>query len=121
MTHGDGFLLVYSVVQMSSFQEVGHYRDKILRIKESDVWPLVLVGNKADLAEEREVQPSEGKALADSWAIPFSETSAKTRMNVDHIFAELVREVRKKTGFNPNSQSGGGSVAVIGRRICSLF
>jgi GTPase SAR1 family protein len=53
------------------------------------------VGSKADLSDDREVPADEGKALARKWNCPGFETSAKTRMNVDEVFTELVRIVVK--------------------------
>nr|XP_019968964.1 PREDICTED: ras-related protein Rap-2a-like [Paralichthys olivaceus] len=55
--------------------------------------PVVLVGNKVDLEDEREVSPSEGQALAEDWGCPFMETSAKSKTMVDELFAEIVRQM----------------------------
>eukprot|EP01117_Protostelium_nocturnum_P000157 TRINITY_DN1022_c0_g1_i1.p1 TRINITY_DN1022_c0_g1~~TRINITY_DN1022_c0_g1_i1.p1 ORF type:complete len:846 (-),score=320.97 TRINITY_DN1022_c0_g1_i1:76-2496(-) len=88
---GDGFLLMYSVTSRSSFDEVSSIRDQILRVKDSDSVPCVLLGNKIDLESQREVETSEGVKLANSWGIPFFETSAKTRINIDESMHELVR------------------------------
>jgi GTPase SAR1 family protein len=63
--------------------------------------PLILVGNKCDIFDEREVNAIEGKDLAAEWGCPFYETSAKTKQNVDEIFAEVVR--RMKTAQNSSS------------------
>jgi GTPase SAR1 family protein len=41
------------------------------------------------------VPTSEGKTLAEKFDVPFFETSAKTRVNVDEVFFELVRLVKK--------------------------
>ncbi|KAK7879111.1 hypothetical protein WMY93_034108, partial [Mugilogobius chulae] len=55
--------------------------------------PVVLVGNKVDLEEEREVSLSEGQALAEDWGCPFMETSAKSKTMVDELFSEIVRQM----------------------------
>uniref|UniRef100_A0A3Q3VZ69 Uncharacterized protein n=1 Tax=Mola mola TaxID=94237 RepID=A0A3Q3VZ69_MOLML len=73
--NGQGFILVYSLVNQQNTAFV----------------PVVLVGNKVDLEEEREVSPSEGQALAEDWGCPFMETSAKSKTMVDELFAEIVR------------------------------
>jgi GTPase KRas protein len=93
--HGEGFLLVYSVTTRSSFEEIVKLRDQIVRVKE-DVpkVPLVLVGNKCDLEDRRQVTKTEGEDLARSWGVPFFEASAKLRINVENCFYQLVREIR---------------------------
>ena len=53
-----------------------------------------MVGNKVDLPT-RSVETKQGRALADSYGIPYIETSAKTRQGVDDAFYTLVREIRK--------------------------
>ena len=91
---GQGFLLVYSVTAKRSFETIGEMKDKILQSKESDKFPMVLCGNKCDLEEERKVTAEEGRDLAKSWNISFFETSAKSRINIEESFIELVKLVR---------------------------
>jgi len=59
-------------------------RCKILRVHEQGK-PMILVGNKADLADSRAVSTEEGRILAQGWGIPYIETSAKTKNNVDKV------------------------------------
>ncbi len=47
MRTAQGFLIVYSVTSPSSFHEVSQFRDQILRVKDADNVPIVIVGNKA--------------------------------------------------------------------------
>uniref|UniRef100_A0A7S4IDI2 small monomeric GTPase n=1 Tax=Vannella robusta TaxID=1487602 RepID=A0A7S4IDI2_9EUKA len=91
---GQGFLLVYSVTAKRSFETIGEMKDKILQSKESDKFPMVLCGNKCDLEKERKVTAEEGRDLAKSWNISFFETSAKSRINIEESFIELVKLVR---------------------------
>ena len=58
--------------------------------------PFILVGNKSDLTDRRAVQIQNAKAQADDWKVPYVETSAKTRENVDKVFFDLMREIRVK-------------------------
>ncbi|KAK6311109.1 hypothetical protein J4Q44_G00191640 [Coregonus suidteri] len=62
--NGQGFILVYSLVNQQSFQDIKALRDQIIRVKRYERVPMVLVGNKVDLEGEREVSSGEGKALA---------------------------------------------------------
>ena len=55
MRSGEGFLLVFSVTDRTSFEEVSRFHKQILRVKDRDEFPIMLVGNKADLAQQRVV------------------------------------------------------------------
>jgi GTPase KRas protein len=55
MRTGEGFLLVYSITSRESFDEIRTFQQQILRVKDKDIFPMVVVGNKLDLASERKV------------------------------------------------------------------
>lgn len=55
MRTGEGFLLVYSITSRQSFEEISTFQQQILRVKDKDYFPMVVVGNKCDLENEREV------------------------------------------------------------------
>jgi len=104
MRDGKGFLLVYNITSRPTFDEVSNLYDKILRTKDTDKVPIVLVGNKCDLKDERQVKYEEGAALAKTWGCPFFETSAKKKYNNEACFFELVREIRKMEHSNPKGK-----------------
>ena len=120
MRTGQGFLCVYAITSRSSFDEINAFREQILRVKDADTVPMVLVGNKSDLEAERQVTKVEGQDLAKSYGCPFFESSAKTRVNVEEGFYQLVREIRKSSG-----PGGGGKKPAQGggkkKGGCSLF
>ena len=60
-------------------------------MKNDENIPFLLVGNKADLEEKRQVTIEEAQARAQQWAVPYVETSAKTRANVDKVSPCVVR------------------------------
>uniref|UniRef100_T1JCJ7 Ras-like protein 2 n=1 Tax=Strigamia maritima TaxID=126957 RepID=T1JCJ7_STRMM len=95
MRSGEGFLLIFSVTDRSSFDEIYKFHKQILRVKDRDEFPMLLVGNKADLEHHRLVSSEEALALSRQLKLPYIECSAKLRMNVDQAFHELVRIVRK--------------------------
>jgi GTPase KRas protein len=101
MRDGKGFLLVYNITSRPTFDEVIVLRDKILRTKDADKVPIVLVGNKCDLKDERQVDINEGNEMAKKWGCPFFETSAKLKLNNESCFFELVREIRKMDKASP--------------------
>uniref|UniRef100_A0A131YJM7 Ras-related protein M-Ras n=1 Tax=Rhipicephalus appendiculatus TaxID=34631 RepID=A0A131YJM7_RHIAP len=64
MRKGDGFLLVYSVTDKQSFDNMGHFHTQILRVKDRDSYPMLLVANKVDLVHLRRVSEEQGRELA---------------------------------------------------------
>lgn len=96
MRDGEGFLLVYSLLERSTFVGITKISEQIKRVKDTDKHvPIILIGNKSDMADKREVSYGEGDILARSLKCPFFETSAKLRVNIDDCFHELVREIKK--------------------------
>jgi len=91
--NGQGFVIVYSITNHQTFQDIKNMREQITRVKGTDRVPLLLVGNKVDLEHQREVATMEGLALAQAWNCPFIEASARNKMNVNEVFAEIVREM----------------------------
>lgn len=59
----EAFLLVFSITSRSSFEQAMVMRDFVLRVKDREV-PMVLVGNKSDLEDKREISAQE----AEEWA-----------------------------------------------------
>ena len=57
---------------------------------------MVLVGNKSDLADKRQVNTEEGQELAEKYGMQFYETSAKSGENVEEIFFKSADEIAKK-------------------------
>ncbi|GBB97044.1 hypothetical protein RclHR1_02900007 [Rhizophagus clarus] len=112
MRTGEGFLLVYSIVSRNSFEEISTFHQQILRVKDKDYFPIIVVANKCDLEMERQVSGHEGRELAKQFNCRFIETSAKQRVNVDEAFYNLVREIRrynKEQSFGNRPTNGLGS------------
>merc|ERR1712183_202455 len=95
MRTGEGFLCVFSITSRTSFEEISSFREQILRVKDMDEVPMILVGNKSDLAQDRQVAQNEAQQTAKQFGIPWMETSAKTRTNVEDALYTPVREIRK--------------------------
>ncbi|KAL2776079.1 ras-related protein Rap-1b isoform 3 [Daubentonia madagascariensis] len=98
MKNGQGFALVYSITAQSTFNDLQDLREQILRVKDTDDVPMILVGNKCDLEDERVVGKEQGQNLARQWNnCAFLESSAKSKINVNEIFYDLVRQINRKT------------------------
>ncbi|GAX70044.1 Ras family GTPase [Saccharomyces cerevisiae] len=98
MRNGEGFLLVYSITSKSSLDELMTYYQQILRVKDTDYVPIVVVGNKSDLENEKQVSYQDGLNMAKQMNAPFLETSAKQAINVEEAFYTLARLVRDEGG-----------------------
>jgi GTPase KRas len=60
--------------------------------QEPSTVPIMLVGNKCDKVNEREVSREEGQALANRLGCKFVESSAKTCVNVEKAYFTVVRQ-----------------------------
>jgi len=90
----EAFLLVYSITDGKSLQELTKYRNNILRAKDVATCPMVLFGNKCDMESMRQVSKPEGQNLAKEWGVPQFEGSAKTAQNISESFTSLVQELK---------------------------
>lgn len=104
MKSGQGFLLVFSITSKTSLQEIISLREEIIRIKDDENIPIVIVGNKLDLEEQRQVERGKAHALSQRWQAPYYESSARTRMNVDEVFVDLCRQMLRRDDAYDRSQ-----------------
>ena len=93
--YNDGIILVYSISNRKSFEELKKWKENIVYLKQrshGDVkYPFFIVGNKCDLEESREVSTEEGEAAAAEFGFPFFETSAKSGINIQELFIEFAK------------------------------
>ena len=66
---------------------------------------MALAGNKADLADARQVPAEEGKAYADENGLSFWETSAKSNQNVAELFKDIAVRLPKAASANQQPQN----------------
>lgn len=96
MRHGDGFIFVYSITDFNSFHMLTKHLKTLERVRNFEPVPIVLIGNKSDLEEKRQVSYNEGAALANEMDCSFFETSARGRRNIEETFYGIVREIRRR-------------------------
>jgi Ras-related protein Rab-8A len=85
-----GVAFVYDVTSRSSFISVRGWMADMREHSDVDAVP-ILIGNKADLVDERAVSEEEGRALAAEYGMLFFETSARDGSGVDSAFEGLAR------------------------------
>ncbi|TNN53773.1 Ras-related protein Ral-A [Liparis tanakae] len=103
---GEGFLCVFSITELESFAAT-----------EDENVPFLLVGNKSDLDDRRQVSADEAKARAEQWGVCYVETSAKTRANVDKVFFDLMREIRARKMEDSKEKNGKKKSKSLAKRI----
>lgn len=114
---GDGYLLVYSTTDDSTFGKLDRLREAILEAQRAagkPAPPIHLVGTKSDLAGDRAVTAVEAAAKAKEWGSQHFELSSKTGTGVREAFMGIVGAVLS-TGMDPSKGSGGGSVLGAGK------
>ncbi|KAK8663411.1 hypothetical protein V6N13_083232 [Hibiscus sabdariffa] len=87
-----GALIVYDISRRTTFDSVGHWLDELKTHSDATV-ARMLVGNKCDLENIRDVSVEDGKSLAEAEGLFFMETSALDSTNVNKAFEEVIREI----------------------------
>ena len=93
ISFGEGFLLVFAINERESFELLKGKHERVIKGKHGAKCPILLVGNKQDLADERKVTQDEASQLAQSWGIDYIETSAKTNFNCKEAFERLAQKI----------------------------
>ncbi|XP_057177023.1 ras-related protein Rab-6A isoform X1 [Triplophysa rosa] len=81
-------VVVYDITNVNSFQQTTKWIDDVRTERGSDVI-IMLVGNKTDLADKRQVSIEEGERKAKELNVMFIETSAKAGYNVKQLFRRV--------------------------------
>ena len=91
--------VVYDISSRSSFEDIQIWIDDCTKQTSKSVL-LVLIGNKNDLNDKREVSYEEGEAYAKAHKMYFLEASAKTGQNINEIFEASVKRIAKNISNN---------------------
>nr|XP_045010612.1 GTP-binding protein REM 2 [Jaculus jaculus] len=101
---GDAFLIVFSVTDRRSFSKVPETLLRLRAGRPHHDLPIILVGNKSDLARSREVSLEEGRHLAGTLSCKHIETSAALHHNTRELFEGAVRQIRLRRGRGRRAQ-----------------
>jgi len=91
--NAEGFLMVYSIVDKNSFAELQQFKEGIEKKKGKKEVPMMIVGNKVDLENQRQVTLADGRQFAKKLNAFFTETSAKANQNINDAFFPLARQM----------------------------
>ena len=98
-----GALVVYDITRRDTFTHVSKWLDEVRANALKEI-QIILIGDKKDLEDKRQVQTEEGQNLADKNGLLFLETSAKTSYNVSEAFmnsAQKILDMIQKSGIAP--------------------
>ena len=98
-----GALVVYDISRKTTFENVDKWIGELKNNASEDVH-IMLVGNKSDLEDKREVKTEEVAKKADQYKIAFCETSALKGNNIENAFERLVDEITKIVGKSKNNE-----------------
>ena len=124
MRSGDGYIIVFSITSVTSFLEVNAIKEQlniVLDVDDNTLIPIILVGNKCDLEEYRQVQSSDAQRLAEEWKVKYFETSAKNKTNINRIFEELVYLIEANNQTNIQNTSNQNDHSHYNHNCCVLF
>lgn len=124
MRSGDGYIIVFSITSITSFLEVNAIKEQLNMVLDTDddtLIPIILVGNKCDLEEYRQVQSSDAQRLAEEWRVKYFETSAKNKTNINRIFEELVYLIEANNQTNIQNTSNQNEHSHYNHNCCVLF
>ena len=90
-----GAFIVYDITSKSSFESVDRWLND-LRVSADKNLTVIIIGNKCDLEQQRDVKKEQGEEKSKSNGVAFMETSALSGENIDKAFDKMVNEVFKK-------------------------
>ncbi|XP_010864200.1 ras-related protein Rab-8B isoform X2 [Esox lucius] len=118
-----GIMLVYDICNEKSFENIKNWIRNIEEHASSDVEKMIL-GNKCDMTDRRQVSRERGEKLAIDYGVKFLETSAKSSLNVEEAFYTVARDIMdsldsKTSDTDPPGGGTGGAVKITEKRISS--
>lgn len=111
-----GAIIVYDISKRSSFENVERWISEIKSLGDPNLL-LLLIGNKSDLEEKREVSLDEGKQKAINLGIAFMETSAKNSTNVVKAFEEISFKITDSILINQLTENKSQEDIVFDRKV----
>ena len=99
LASADAFIIVFSMEDYASWEEVSRLRDMVHEVKDPEV-PIVVVANKSDLETDPDIPADSLEAtVIFDWENGYVESSAKDRRNINKIFKELLQQAKSRYDF----------------------
>ena len=87
-----GMIIVCAINDRNSFENLKNWLNSIKESADEDI-QIILVANKCDLEEERQVKIEEIKAKAEEWKLEYFETSSKENLNINEVFDNIIQKI----------------------------
>ena len=108
-----GALIVYDISRKESFKNVDKWIGDLKEYGEENAC-ILLIGNKCDLENDRQVSIDEVTKKAEQYKIGFCETSAKNAKNIDYAFKTLIKQISEKIPNNDEKYGNKSNVVSTG-------
>ena len=109
-------LIVFDITDRDSFDHIRNWMADIDKFAKEGVL-MILVGNKCDLSNKRQVTMEEAKEIANKYGIKYIETSAKDTINIDDLFISTAKYLLSKqisgTGSGRGTQNGKNGIDLM--------
>lgn len=99
--------MTYDITDRESFSAIENWMNEVEK-HASDNISRILVGNKSDMDDARQVSTEEGKELAEHYNVRFLETSAKDCKNVEEAFFMMTREIKSRVAITQPKRAAQG-------------
>jgi len=111
----DGIVFVYDITNKLSFELLEKQREGVYAdFNEDEIPSIIVIGNKKDLAEKREIERETVANKCQEWGTLFEETSAKTDEKISESFVALIRQhLKKHYGPKPKKKKGGFPCTIL--------
>ena len=93
--NGDGAILVFDITQKNTFERINYWLEELEKKKNIEEMSLVLVGNKIDLNDKREVSIDDINKFSQERKIKYFETSAKNNIGIEEMMNYIVKKTLK--------------------------
>ena len=117
MKSADGFLVCFDLTSESTLENVTNWINSIKNTARKNA-SMLIIGNKSDLNEDREVTTEQGKQFAAKNGIDYLETSSKMHIGVDEAFETLVKKILEQReieeGLSDKNDEGGSKGVQLG-------
>ena len=98
-----GMIICFDITRKKTYDSVRRWMSACQDNCETGI-PIILVGNKCDLEEDRQVEMSDAQAIADEFKVPYFEVSARNNTNIGNVFDEII-DLIYKARFAPQDST----------------